>query len=284
MRLYFTKRDPSQFGISQDEVETGFSYLSDIHLTQKNYGDPNYIDVAQGADVLSATSNTIGTEVFGQYSLGVSPDVNSLTDGINQFSRFTVMNISSFILPVTITKVQASMQSDGNIKVSWTAQQETNIEYYEVERSKDAAGFERVGRVGARNNGALEQQYSQLDLNPLPGNNFYRIKVVEKDGKTSYSNVVLVVNGSISAVIKVQPNLISSSHAGIQFTNVSAGKYELSLISLSGQRLWKHNVQHGGGSAYYNLWLPTILPNGIYIMQITNDEGMNFSQRIMIQK
>lgn len=284
MRLYFTKQDPSLFGISQDEVETGFAYLSDIHLAQKNYNDPNYIDVAQGTDILTATANTIGTEIFGQYTIGISPDVNTLADGINQFSRFTVMNISSFILPVTITKVNATLQPDASVKISWTSVQETNIDHYEIQRSKDAAGFEYIGRMMARNSGALEQLYQLTDFKPLPGNNFYRIKIVEKDGKVSYSNVVLVVNGSITAVIKIQPNLISGSHTGIQFTNAPAGKFELTLYSLSGQRLWKQGLQHGGGSAYYNLWLPANLSNATYLMQITNADGVTFAQKIVVQQ
>ncbi len=283
MRLYFTKQDPAQFGISQDEVETGFDQ-TDVNLTQKNYGDPNYIDVAQSTDVLSAVSNTIGTEVYGQYSIGVSPDVNTLTDGINQFSRFTVMNISTFILPVTITKVEAVLQQDATVNISWTALQETNIGSYEVQRSIDAIGFESIGRATARNTGALEQVYGLKDLQPLSGNNFYRIKIVEKDGKISYSNVVLVVNGSIAAIIKVQPNFISGTHTGIQFTNTPAGKYELTLYSLSGGRLWKQTVQHGGGSAYYDLWLPAGLPNATYIVQIMGEGGLRLTQKIVVQQ
>lgn len=283
MRLYFTKRDPSQFGISQDEVETGFDQ-TDVTLTQKNYGDPNYINVAQSTDVLSAASNTIGTEVYGQYSIGISPDVNSLTNGINQFSRFAVMNISSFILPVTITKVQAALQTDLTVNVGWTALQETNIGRYEVQRSKDAIGFESIGRTSARNTGALEQTYNLKDAQPLPGNNFYRIQIVKKDGSVSYSNVVLVVNGSITAVIKLQPNLVTDSHTGIQFTNTPAGKYEVTLYSLSGQRIWKQTVQHGGGSAYYDLWLPIGFPNATYLVQIVGEGGLRITQKIVVQQ
>ncbi len=283
MRLYFTKRDPSLFGISQDEVETGFDQ-TDVTLTQKDYGDPNYINVAQNGDILNASTNTFNTEVYGQYSIGISPDVNAATNGINKFSRFAVMNINSFILPVTITKVNAVLQQDASVHISWTSVQETNVDHYEVERSKDVIGFESIGRATARNTGALEQAYSLKDAQPLSGNNFYRIKIIEKDGKISYSNVVLVVNGSIAAVIKVQPNLISGSHTGIQFTNTPAGKFELVLYNMSGQQIWKQILQHGGGSAYYDLWLPASLPNGAYIMQIVGEGGLRLSQKIVVQQ
>ncbi len=89
MKLYFTMRDPSQFGTNQNEVQSSFQY-SDVRLLQKDYSNSNdFISVSDFGDVQSYFY-TQGVEASAQYTYGVSPDNLGRKIGVTKFNRFTV--------------------------------------------------------------------------------------------------------------------------------------------------------------------------------------------------
>jgi hypothetical protein len=94
-------------------------------------------------------------------------------------------------LPVTIINLKAYRQGKQN-KIEWTGVTEMNIDRYEIQRSSNALGFITIGSARARGNGTQKTQYSFNDAKPLLGNNYYRLKIFDDDGKITYSNTVLV--------------------------------------------------------------------------------------------
>ncbi len=69
------------------------------------------------------------------------------------------------------------------MQTSWTCLNEVNMDHYEMQRSADATEFITLGSVSALNNGKPSNNYSFYDGHPLQGDNYYRIKIVGKDGK-----------------------------------------------------------------------------------------------------
>ena len=111
MRLYFTKRDPAIYPAGQNEVESGFDYTK-LQLVQED--DSIFVRIANGADslqFLGGFANNVD-EIYGQYTVGISKDVNGNADGINYFTRFSVINAGGVILPVKIVDFKAYPQGD----------------------------------------------------------------------------------------------------------------------------------------------------------------------------
>ena len=86
----------------------------------------------------------------------------------------------------------ASKQSNGSVKLSWTTSQEVNAGYYDVERSGDQTGWTKIGSVKAKGNSTIATNYSLNDNVPLDGTGYYRLKMVDLDGKYVYSKTVSV--------------------------------------------------------------------------------------------
>lgn len=280
MFLYFTKRDPSLFGISQDEIETGFDY-TDITLTQKNYGDPNYIDLAQNTDVLSATANANGTELFGQYTISVSPDVNANTDGINQFSRFAVMNIGSFILPVQWLDFTAkSVQR--KVELSWIVSQEKNVQSYITERSTDGIIFYPIGTVNALNNGNLTNKYMFTDNQPRQLKNYYRIKVLDKDGSFSYSSTQTLAFESLYK-ISIAPNPVTGSYLTLFMNELPTANYQLEMRNINGVSVLRQQINHNNPAAAYRIDIPLSIVNGWYILRVY-EKGIQNEIPVLLQR
>ena len=114
MNLFFTKQTTSQYGISQDEVESSFDYTNTL-LAQKDYSG-NFLNISSNpsTDKIDNSSNTLSTEVYAKYTVGVSKDVSGNTNGINNFNRFTIANGLSNDLCVSATglTVNSSAVSD----------------------------------------------------------------------------------------------------------------------------------------------------------------------------
>jgi hypothetical protein len=109
-------------------------------------------------------------------------------------------------LPVTIINLKAKQQKS-IIEVDWTSVTEINVAGYEIQRSSNALNFNTIGSLTAKGNGTQKVDYTFNDVQPLHGDNYYRIKAVDKDGKITYSNTVLVnmVNDKIITVVYPNP-------------------------------------------------------------------------------
>lgn len=90
----------------------------------------------------------------------------------------------------------------------WKMSQETNASFYALERSVNNNDFKEIGRVKAVSTGASSTSYALVDKGALQGNNFYRLKMEDIDGKFEYSGVKQVaVNCQPKDLVAVYPTL-----------------------------------------------------------------------------
>ncbi len=171
-------------------------------------------------------------------------------------------------LPVTITSIKAYEKGQG-IKVEWTTHSEINVDRYEVEKSLDGQTFTKIGRVVSRNLLSIVT-YKFFDANPVIGNNYYRIKVIDRSGEVVYTQIVNVniLRGSSDYVI--YPNPVVGSTFNLMMQNVDRGEYTINLITASGQQVFTKVISHSGGSATESISLPPAISRGAYKLQVTN--------------
>ncbi|XZF15896.1 T9SS type A sorting domain-containing protein [Chitinophagaceae bacterium MMS25-I14] len=106
-------------------------------------------------------------------------------------------------LAVTLSDVSAANSGRYN-HIDWRTATEEAGDYFEVERSLDAAAFSSIGGLHAKNlNGG---SYTLTDEAPAIGVNYYRIKTISANSDVQYSKVVdaAVTQGSI--VVEAYPN------------------------------------------------------------------------------
>ena len=93
-----------------------------------------------------------------------------------------------FILPVKFLDFTATPKLN-EVSLKWITKEEKGLLYYEVERSRDAINYSFIQNVAPGN--LIEQNnYHISDTKPLNGWNYYRLKIVETNGKISYSVVI----------------------------------------------------------------------------------------------
>lgn len=112
-------------------------------------------------------------------------------DGVPGTNTDIIFNAA---LPVTLTSFTAGTASDA-VVTRWTTGSEKDNDYFVVERSGDGLTFEAIGRKDGAGTTDGPQRYDFTDEQPLKGNNYYRLRQTDFDGKIAYSPVVMVVFG-----------------------------------------------------------------------------------------
>ncbi|MBC7423187.1 MAG: hypothetical protein H7334_06990, partial [Ferruginibacter sp.] len=132
-------------------------------------------------------------------------------NGHNFFPYF--ISSSSIVLPVTLSDIRAYQKNTG-AQVEWTAQQESGIKNYIVQKSSNGSNFTDLGIVAAKNNG-LVTVYALPDANPFNGINYYRLNIMDIDGTAKYSKIVSVNIGVMQSVT-IYPNPVTGNNISLK--------------------------------------------------------------------
>jgi hypothetical protein len=192
-----------------------------------------------------------------------------VTFDITGFSGFFVSSGSLTPLPLTLISFTAQAGEDA-VLLSWTTATEQNTSYFELQRSSDGVHFLPLATLAAAGNSNNTLHYSATD--PLTGSlqaaYFYRLKMVDLDGKSSYSLVAAVKLLTTELAISLLPNPFHG-----QFTaTISAPKTTdaiLTVSDLSGKLLLKQNISLKKGVNSLDGSKISLLANGMYFMTVT---------------
>ena len=271
---------------------TGAAATADVTLSWNEYSPCGgaYITTLTGLIVAwrdladSRWENSLGS---GQTITSVSPyttgTILRTTVDANGFGYFTFgsANINGSPLPVKLSNIRAFEKQQG-IQIDWTAYQEDNLNRYQVERSADGQSFMPIGEVAARNL-VIESNYSFFDANPLPGVNFYRLKNIDMDGKSGYSNVVKVNLDKNIKGFTLYPNPVRNGLVSFQSSDLSKGNYSVNIFNANGQQVYSQRFNHSGGSVNQTIQLPAGVRSGMYTMQVDNGTMKLMSKTFMVQ-
>ena len=120
---------------------------------------------------------------------------------VKDFSEFWLNNggvNNNKSLPVELISFTAKKKTDNDVLAEWTTASENN-DRYEIELAKGndqyhQNQFVKIGEVNSNGNSATEQHYSFIDMeNNKSGVRYYRLKIIDNDGRFNYSAVRPVV-------------------------------------------------------------------------------------------
>ena len=186
--------------------------------------------------------------------------------------RFRIVFTPAVVLPVTFTSVKAYRQ-DKSINVEWAVENEMNIKQYEAEKSTNGTQFTMLAIKAPTANGGRSANYVVTDVNPVEGYNYYRIKSVDINGKTAYTNIVKVLMGSIKQDITIYPNPITDGKIHLQLMNQPEGKYGIRLLNKIGQVIVSKQISHAEGSSTELIKWDFNLAHGMYLLEVTRPDG-----------
>ncbi len=186
---------------------------------------------------------------------------------------------SNGTLPITLAAFDATL-SEGVVNLTWTTSLEINSGHFDIQRSSDGTNWQSIGTVAAKGFSSIAVNYSFNDESPLNGISYYRLQMVDADGKYKYSPVK-VIRGSNTKGLSVFPNPAKS------FVNVTLGSdintdLTIRLINQFGQRLLEQRLSHSGGRT---ITIPvSSFAQGNYVLQAIGADGSRQTFKVMIVK
>lgn len=196
---------------------------------------------------------------------GSNSDGNVISSSsISSFSPFTLGSSSTLNpLPVSLLNFNA-IPVNNEVKVSWTTTSEINNDYFNVEKSLDGKNWTSIGRVEGAENSNILNNYLLVDVNPVIGIQYYRLKQVDLNGEFKYSSMIPVkfANDKVETV-SIYPNPASSNISINLFDNES-NDASITVCNAIGQVVYNAN-DINGSTIQIDI---NNFANGIYNIQI----------------
>ena len=202
----------------------------------------------------------------------------SATDSHNQVSNVATYTIpvtstTQVVLPVNIVSFTGNINNK-LVQLNWQTSQENNSSYFEVQRSSNGSNFEPISTVTAKGNiGTISTYQDKDDLFFYTGKVvYYRLKMVDTDGKYKFSKVLVIIPNTASTVntLKAWP-LPFTAQLTAGYSSELSGEIKVNLTNMNGSRVASSSatVQKGYNSISINQ--AQTIPSGTYLLTITSN-------------
>ena len=221
--------------------------------------------------------------------------VNNVNDAIDSDGSYNVTTAEYIINPGGSTAANSSFENNYNIdfgftshallpyskldftatlvnnatKLTWTTQQEYNINKYEIERSFDGQSFNKIDFAYSKGNGSFSYLVNDNSLSGKSGKIYYRLRITEKSGLVRYSDIVYI-NLKSSGKVGITPNPFIGS-VNIQITTDRKENLGVSIYNAAGQVMYSNKLIANEGFNSFNLSGLDNLAKGFYVIEVRGE-------------
>ncbi len=179
-------------------------------------------------------------------------------------------------LPVRYLSFKGARVDKQN-RLNWTTTAETDNTGFEVQRSLDGQHYEKLDFVPSIFTGA-NSTYSYSDPQSDNRVSYYRLKQIDKNGKFSYSTIVIIKSneGSNIELSAIYPNPVSAD-LNLKVNALNADKLAIVITDAAGKTVANYHasVTAGMNNFEYNV---SNLRAGSYYIKLIGTEGSTQTQ------
>ena len=235
---------PTSLVFTWDRSATGPSSVT-LRSSVDSYANDlgTVTDMSNGANTttrtitISALTNISSATTFRLY--GYAATAPAGTGGFDNASSVVDVQLNgtttAVSLPITINYFNGTKQGINHLlnwKVTCT---NTSSAIMTLERSADSRNFISINSITA-DAVRCNQPFSYTDVNPIKGMNYYRLKLVDADGKISYSSIVALLNAVKGFdIVSIAPNPVVTDNFKLNIACAQASKIEVSIYDMQGR-------------------------------------------------
>jgi hypothetical protein len=226
-----------------------------------------------GAVPIIASTSSFSTMANNMDSVGTYRFVWTITSPMGGcVSRDTVAYQVTCPLPVQLLRFEAIKQPN-SVLLEWLTAAEQNSWGFDIERSTDSKDWNIIGSVRS-NAGVSQGRYTYTDLQPVYGDNFYRLKQKDHDGAYAYSPVRMVKYTPNNG-ITLYPNPARESVT----INGLKGTETVTVYNTNGQVVYIGKTK--AGAVQVNM---KHLPAGVYLCIVADQAGAQLSRSSFVKE
>jgi hypothetical protein len=223
------------------------------------------------------TSQIIDLKSNPQYSFSVD---NSIPNSTGR-NRFYILVSTPGSVPVKLMTFNARTDDNKTVELGWATASEENSEAFDIERSFNGLEFETIGAVKAKGTSNSMVNYQFTDKTP-EAVNYYRLRMVDKDGSYSYSDIRRVDIGTATVSGKEKMLLYpipAQDNLKITLNNKEIIR-TVKVYNAVGILIGTYK-DVGRGELEMNV---SGMSNGVYIIEVTNSEGQVMTSKFNVVK
>lgn len=194
---------------------------------------PRYFRISQGATCRDTVSY-IPDSLPGADGGGVKWNAAGVATYANTGS-------SGAVLPIQLLDFGVGIK-EHNVELKWTVAASSSVRFFEIEKSTNGIEFLALAKIEAtESDESPANQYLYRDNVLLEGNYFYRLKIIDEDGSSTYSSTKMVFYATVAKPVYFYPNPVKSyvtflNNAGYETASVmdALGNIVLNQVLVSG--------------------------------------------------
>ncbi|MCI4666761.1 MAG: polysaccharide lyase beta-sandwich domain-containing protein [Bacteroidia bacterium] len=276
---------PWGFGVRADKAAT-MMLRSDSTKVYLSVSDPRQVE---NQITITLDGEYSGPGVTYNASVNESEVVVNMPRGIYGGQQvdlvLTAGNTPGF-LPVELLDFQAEyIQENNSVSLDWFTANESNSHYFELRRSPDGTSFDEIGNIQAAGNSQEVVRYSFVDKDPLPGRNYYQLKMVDQDGSFEYSKTIETYTPDYQkSALEVYPNPLTRGESlNLKIHLPNSFTTDLSVLDLQGRLIEKVegiNLDLDG-----NTWFEldtSSWQKGVYLLILEGSQGI-YNKKLVVR-
>lgn len=198
---------------------TAYNLANSIKLPLPDKDDPQMNDKIPNIRIRKV-SGTVQTTIIPQtVTWNNGAQRWELTFNVTGFSKFYVFTEIDAALPLRLINFEAK-EDNCIANISWTTAVEEAVSHFELQYSSDGTSWLTSSQIKARNTTGENKYNTSVNIHAAV--NFYRLKMVDINGETSYSKIVKLISplSCVGQAIRLYPNpgretvYIENAHAG----------------------------------------------------------------------
>ncbi len=237
-------------------------------------GFTNNIEIVNSSDVVVAVSSSVtftsseSEEVWKKVTgtaTGLPPDTYRFRFVMDDYANVddAFLCVNNCVLATKLSTFSA-ISSKCAAKLNWTATTETDLKNYEIQTSADGNAFKTIGTIAPKNTASLNNY--NFSTASVSNKIFFRLKMVDVDGKYTFSDVIPLSVKCDANNVNVYPN------PATDFLQVNIDKNKISnivIINAEGKTVLTTTLQFENNKISIKA-----LPAGLYVVKVINEFGV----------
>jgi len=169
--------------------------------------------------------------------------------------------IPTLVLPIGLKNFTATPQSGGAL-LQWITATENNTNFFDLQHSTDNENWQSIGAVTAAGYSNTEKRYSFVHSSPAAGDNYYRLRIVDKDNNSTWSPVIELSYATATHLMGY-PN---PTKGDFTITGITSPFVGVTVMTLDGKPLQQMENFVAGESISLSQY-----PTGIYLISVKDN-------------
>ncbi|MBI1343186.1 MAG: T9SS type A sorting domain-containing protein [Terrimonas sp.] len=274
--------------VGQGGLATYMSTTTSISISQPVPGeffgidmmgvDKAGIDTSAYENMFTATNTSISSFSI-NYGISQTSNGNATRKFSLYMKGFAIPNPAT--LPLELLSFGAMMKKN-NVELNWVTLWEKNLSHFEIEKSLDGKEFKETGIVFGVGNSDFKTNYSYTDIinAETTGIIYYRLKLMDNDGKYGYSDIRVIRIGKQNESLNVStyPNPVVNDVRITVPANWQGKEVSYQIYNMGGSMVKTVRNSNASQTEIINM---NDLSRGFYVVKV--QQGSEVAQQKIIK-